>query len=902
MEPLQDLNWRPGRLACERMTGRVLVTSTHPTLSWRLPDVAEGPATAFQVRVATSVSALEGEPDLWDSGWLSGDTPRCRYAGAPLRSRAGAFWTVRVRTRSTTSDWAEPGVFEVGLLERSDWTASWISRPPAPGTPPRAAYLLRCRFLLDGPTTRACAYVSALGTYRLALNGESVGEGLLRPGWTDTRLRVPYERVELGGALRIGENVFAAEIAPGWYAGRISSHVSPDSAVPVPIPEFIAQIEIVTGDGRHITVTSDESWEWAASPILASDLYDGEDWDLRLRDAAWAEIGSALAWEPVERSHGTAGALVGARTGPLRITEQTPVTITARGDKTLLADSGCNDTGYLSLTIRGVPAGRRIEVAYGEILDAAGNLYRDNLRSARCVDTFVTSGAPQETLAPAFSFRGYRFAEIRGLGSENLIAADAMSLGSDLARSGWFSSGARVLEEIYEMMLCSLRANYLEVPTDCPQRDERMGWLADALLFAPVAAYTFDISSFMAKWFDDILDARTPTGRFPDIAPRPSARWPERSFEPGAPGWGDAGILLPWLMFERYGDADVLAQMFPAMLAHLDAVHADNPDGVWRHGRGKDYGDWVPAGPDTSHDLFSTCWLYRSTAVAAEIAGLVGDQQSANRLTARAAQVRNAFHQHFVTADGRVRDPHPTGSPAASRFAPLVAEETQTGYVMALAFDLLEADLAAQAGARLQKLFRASGGQLETGFCGSAFLPAALERAGAADVAYDLLLREQPPSLGFMARQGATSVWERWDGLDAQGRPACPTMNSFNHYAMSSMLSWLVEGVCGLRPVPGVPALREIAFAPTISRRVPSAQFRFDAPAGRVELGWTWAGDRRVTGQLLLPPGMQATVASTLALDGAPGAARRIGKDGVPARDKEILVGPVQREFGWEIA
>lgn len=893
-----EVTWRPERLTCERRGQGALIGTARPRLAWRHPaELGDDVGAAAQVRVVAS-EAGERAREVWDSGWFEIDLPRVRYDGPPLASRQRLAWSVRVRTRAgRTSAWSNAAPFEVGLLERSDWSASWISRPPAVATS-RAAYFLRRQFLVEGTVSAARVYATALGVYRLALNGQPIGDGLLRPGWTDSRRRVQYDAIDLGPCLRDGTNVLAAEVAPGWYAGRIASHAPPESSQAVPVLELLAQIELTLDDGTRITLASDESWEWAPSPILASDLYDGEDWDLRLADPHWAEAGSALDWAPVERSNGTAGMVVAPRCGPVRVIDRGPVAVSFRPDGTALVDSGRNDTGYLAVTVA-ERAGRRVTVAYGEVLDPAGNLYRENLRSARCVDTFLCKGGTEERLAPSYSYRGYRYAEVSGLSApSSLVAAEFVSLGSELERTGWFSSAATVLEEIYEMMVCSLRANYLEAPTDCPQRDERMGWLADALLFAPVAAYTVDISAFMAKWLDDVLDARTPSGSFPDIAPRPSARWPGRSFDPGAPAWADAGVQLPWLLYERYGDDDVLQEMLPAIVTHLDVVHAENPDGIWRNGRGKDYGDWVPAGPDTSHDLFSTCWLYRSTEIAAKVAAVCGDRASADRLARRAKDVRRAFAARYVDAStGRVADPEAQGSLTASRHAPSVAAETQTGYALALAFGLVDGPVATMAGARLAGLVRAASGHLSTGFCGSAFLPAVLERSGHADLAYDLLLGTEPPSLGFMARMGATSVWERWDGLDPAGWPACPSMNSFNHYAMSSMLSWLVEGVCGLRPTPDVPALREIRFEPAVSRKVPSVDFRFEAPSGTVELGWAWSGSDRVLGHLRLPPGMRATIAGAIAIDADQNAAFESRSETVGGIERQV--GPGDHEIVW---
>jgi alpha-L-rhamnosidase len=357
-------------------------------------------------------------------------------------------------------------------------------------------------------------------------------------------------------------------------------------------------------------------------------------------------------------------------------------------------------------------------------------------------------------------------------------------------------------------------------------------------------------------------------------------------------------------MYERYGDRESLEAVSPAMYDWLRLVHEENPDGIWRHGRGNDYGDWVPAGPDTSHDLFSTCWLYRSTVVGAQVAEVVGDHDASAWLAGRAAVVREAFGNHYVDRQtGRIRDPEVTAADQEAESAERsLAPETQAGYVLALVFDLLDPGLAATAGRHLADMVVRAGRRLQTGFCGSAYLLSALEQAGRAGLAYDLLLRREPPSLGFMVDMGATSVWERWNGLDAAGWPACPTMNSFNHYAMSSMLSWLMEGVCGLRPVPGVPALGRIRFAPAISRRLSRAAFSFEAPAGRLELAWAWDGDARVVGQVRVPTGMTCSIAGTVCVDDderAAAGSHPPHSSNVPGPER--LVGAGDHEVVWRL-
>lgn len=870
-----QVKWRPCGLRCDGKINPVGVPGAIPRLRWRLPEAAgDDRQSAYQVIVASSAARLGDAVDVWDSGWVSSGELSHPYGGRPTLSRERLWWAVRVQTTSgEVSGWSEAAWWEAGLLRRSDWRASWIRAPHNElAATERCGHLIRRIFSLEAAAVRARAYISALGAYELWINGEVFGDEFLRPGWTDYNRRLQYQVVDVTEQLRVGGNVIGAVLAPGWFGGRISSYpaATREHHRDVRPSQLLLQLEVQDADGMQTTVLTDEAWQSCASAILSSDLYDGEVWDRRLVRAGWAG-GQAYdpgAWEPVELSTGTAAPLVSGRGPSLRAIDVQPALVHWRADGSALVDSGRNDTGYLRLKVQAA-RGQRVDVIYGEILDPNGNLYRENLRGARCTDSFICAGEGEEDLAPSFSCRGYRYAEVRGLSDrKGLLGAEAVTIGSEMERVGWFHCSEQLLEQTYEMIVCSLRANYVEVPTDCPQRDERLGWMADALLFAPVAAYTYDISSFMSKWFDDVLDARSPAGGFSDIAPRPSARWHGRT-PVGSPAWADAGVLLPWLIYERYGDREVLERMFPAMCSWLGLVHRANPDGIWHNERGADYGDWVPVGPDTSHDLFSTCWLYRSTVVACQIAELLGDSAVAGWLGDRAKIVREAFASRFVEASsGRVIDPEPSGSSAAARrFAPVLADETQTGYVMALSHGLLEGKLAEKAGRHLRDLVVGAGGRLQTGFAGSAFLPSALERAGFPGLAYDLFLQTDPPSLGFMVKSGSTSVWERWDGIGPDGWPACPVMNSFNHYAMGSMTSWLVEGVCGLRPTAGVPALKSFRFAPALSRRVHDSAFELRSPFGDIAVHWSWDGHDRAVGAVKVPPGAICSIARIVSVD-----------------------------------
>jgi alpha-L-rhamnosidase len=758
---------------------------------------------------------------------------------------------------------------------------------------------------------RVLARASALGVYELSLNGNGVSDALLRPGWTDYHHRLQYQEIDVTGLVVPGRNVLGALVGPGWYAGRIAGEGGIYQREVV--PELLVELNVERDNGQtEVLAATDETWEWMPSAILASDLYDGEVADLRLARAGWntpsaPDLGR---WEGVELASGTSAALVPELGPPIRELERREVAGVAwLQDGTAVVDGGRNETGFLRLRVT-VPAGTRIAVAYGELLDVDGRVYRANLRSARCIDEFMCAGGTGEELSPSFSIRGFRYAEIRGLpGPDTLTSVERVVVGSDLRRTGHFSCSEPLLDAISENVLTSQRSNFVEVPTDCPQRDERLGWMADALLFAPLAAFQYDIARFMSKWLEDVLDARTPGGCFADIAPRPSGRAAFRNRE-GAPGWADAGVLLPWLLYQRYNDRTVLKRMFPAIMTWLRRVHRANPSGLWTIGRGRDFGDWLPAGPDTSHTLFSTCWLYRSTNVAAAVAALLGATEEERWCRDRADVVRAAFADTYLDeATGRIRDEVPDTSALAQLvFGATAAAETQTGYVLPLVFGLVEGEVANRCAGRLVDLVERAGNRLETGFIGSAFLLEALERSGHSLLALDLLLCDEFPSLGYMVRRGSTSIWERWDGLKPGFGPACPTANSYNHFGLGSMFSWAITGLCGLRPSELEPGFARFGFAPVASSRLQWAKFAFESPSGALEVGWSWSSDSEVCGEVLVPKGARCALACEIDVDGGravaadvAGALSDLGERSWPNQTAWQLVDPGRHEVRWQL-
>jgi alpha-L-rhamnosidase len=848
----------PRGLRCAHLSNPLGVAPDRVRFSWLLEkDVRV--QTAYQLQLFHHRPGASAEETLsWDSGRVpSAESAGVAHTGPPLIRGDRYAWRVRVwhdtgHDKGKVSGWSDPAWFEVELDPAEGWRARWIRAGRAPGsaTPPArpgppdpvamalspAPYLRRA-FTLDEPAVSARLYVTALGLYEARLNGHRVGDAYLTPGWTDYARRIPYQTYDVTSMLAPGENILGAIIADGWYAGFVGFDAKRAGAHYGTTPELLAQLVITFADGTERCVVTDEHWRSAAAAITHADLLMGSREDLRLEPRGWDAPGFDAAGWPAVRCRDRDSVPIVADPGPpIRVTEEiSPVSIGRDAAGRQIVDFGQNLPGWVRLRVEG-PAGTTIRVRHAEVLDADGGLYTENLRTARQTDEFVLAGGPA-VLEPRFTQHGFRYAEVTGHPGD-LAPADVIArvVHSDTPVTGTFESSAPWLDTLYRNIDWGQRGNFTSVPTDCPQRDERMGWLGDAQIFARTACYNRDVAAFFAKWLDDVADAQLESGAFTEVAPRLTRH------DVGAPAWADAGVIVPWTMWKMYGDTGPVDRRFGAMTRWMDFVERANADYLRSRELGTNFNDWLAPGDDlTPPELLATAYWAHDATLMAEMASALGRDDEAKGYRALREKIGAAFTESFVTEDGRI------------------TSGTQTAYVLGLHMGLIRPELQSAAAEHLVAAIRAADWHLTTGFVGVGYLLPALSSAGHLDVAYRLLAQESPPSWRYMADQGATTLWERWDGWTPERGFQSPSMNSFNHYSLGSFGEWLYRFVLGIDQQPGTAGFGTLRLRPHPGGPLSWARGTYLSARGRVRAGWKRSGDQ-FTYRVELPPNVTATV------------------------------------------
>jgi alpha-L-rhamnosidase len=833
---------RPVHLRCEQREDVPCIDTPAPRLSWSLEGGKR--QTAYRLLVG------ETEPgSLWDSGRVpSADTLDVPYAGRKLPPAAELVWQVQVwDEQGEASSPSEPARFRTGP---DAWRAQWIGRDhvhdptmlaPADDDAPDkllrrllACPVLRRPFTLAGSIRRATLYATARGVLELELNGARVGDARLAPGWTDYRVRLEYAAHDVTAMLRQGENVLGAILGPGWYAGfvgmnplRPGNHYGRD-------PALLCELHLEREDGSVEVIASDAAWRATTGPIDYSDMLVGERYDARRELGAWSEPGyRESGWTPVTTTPRDSVQLVPERAQPIRVTEDLqPVAITERAPGVHVFDLGQNLVGHVRLVVEG-ERGTEIRMRFAEMLEVDGSLHVANLRTARAEDTYVLRGDGREVYEPRFTFHGFRYVEVTGLPGEP--APETITgrvVHSDTPRSGGFECSDAMVNRLWHNINWGQRGNFLSVPTDCPQRDERLGWLADAQVFLPTAALNMDVSAFVTKWGDDVLDAQSPEGAYPDVAPRLVL---DRD---GAPAWADAGVIVPWIAWQRYGDLRLVERHWDAMERYMAYLQRHNPDLLWTSRRGNDYGDWLAVGEDTPRGVLATAyWAYDAKLMAA-MARALGRADRAEHYERLRAGIVAAFNREYVGDDAYVEG------------------DTQTAYLVALHMDLLPHGLRARAAERLVENLERHDFHLTTGFVGVGLLCPTLSAMGYSDVAHRLLRNETFPSWGYSIRHGATTIWERWDGWTDTDGFQTPNMNSFNHYSLGSVGQWLYEHVGGIRAA--APGYQRVLIAPEPGK-LEWARVTYQSVRGRITSAWRRGRDGFQL-EVEIPPNVTATV------------------------------------------
>ncbi|MBD2868543.1 alpha-L-rhamnosidase [Paenibacillus arenilitoris] len=824
------------------------IDSLRPRLFWRLESDERGVRqTAYQVVVASSREKLDrGDADMWDSGkTVSGESIQIVYAGSALRSEGEYFWKVRVwDSRDEVSPWSETAYWTMGILSRGEWQAKWIGRRPNPGLAMQPSPYMRKSFAVKPNVRRAVVYATALGLFKLRVNGSAVGH-LFAPGWTDYDKRVQVHAYDVTDQIKQGENAIAVILGDGWYAGTVGFL---GKRVYGERPFFLMQASIEYEDGSRELVVSDGSWRAAEGPIRYSDMIEGETYDARLELTGWDQPGyDDSGWESPDVRSGYNGLLVAAAEPPIRITETVkPVAVRKTEAGTYIFDMGQNMVGWTEVTVRG-EAGTRITLSHAEMLNPDGSLYLDNLRAAVQQDHYVLKGGGEERYEPHFTFHGFRYVELIGYpGEADLTTIAGKVIHSDTPAAGRLETNDPMVNQLYSNIVWGQRGNFLSVPTDCPQRDERLGWTGDAQIFARTASYNRDVSRFFTKYMRDIADAQQPSGAFTDVAP--DAGWIRHKmwntrlnwFAPDNAGWGDAGVIIPWTLYLMYGDKRILEEHYDAMSRWVDYLK-DNGSDLIRPDYAN-YGDWLSIGADTPNEVLATAYFAYSTKLLAAIAGVLGKTEDHSRYAALFGQIAEAFRREFVSGDGFVRG------------------DTQTVYVLALQFGLLTEELKPKATRRLTENIRARGNRLSTGFLGVGYLLPALTDSGEQDIAYELLTQEAFPSWMYSIKHGATTIWERWDGWTEENGFQTPSMNSFNHYSLGSVGEWMFRYMAGIEADPAEPGFRHAIIRPRPGGRLNRVKAGYESLYGTISVEWSLEAGSRLTLEVEVPANAGATV------------------------------------------
>ena len=814
-----------------------------PRISWQ--------ATAEPGFVQTG---YELEFDRADGTWSTGrveshEQVLVAWPVAPLASRERVGVRVRVYgDDGVASAFSETGYVEAGLLEPGDWVAkavgpAWDEDPDTDRRPP----LVRREFTVTGPVRRARLYVSAHGVHETEINGVRVGDDILSPGWTVYGERLRYYTHDVTDLLTTGQNAVGAWLGDGWYRGRMGFNGGYRNLYGADV-SLIAQLEVEYDDGRVDTVATDESWTASFGPILESGLYDGETYDARAEQPGWSSAAfDAAGWTPVAIAERDPSTLVAPEGPPVRCTEElAPVAVTRSASGAYILDFGQNLVGRLSLVVDG-PAGATITLRHAEVLQD-GELYTRPLRLAASTDTLVLDGCGERRWEPRFTIHGFRFAEVSGWPGE--LAAGAVVAKvyhSDLERTGWFESSDPLVNRLHENVRWSMRGNFVDIPTDCPQRDERLGWTGDLQVFAPTAAFLYDVSGMLGSWLKDVAVEQLPDGTVPWYVPVIPGGDSWTPIDPGAV-WGDVAVLTPWTLYERFGDTGILEQQYESAKAWVDlADRLAGDDHLWNEG--KQLGDWLdPAAPPedpaaalTDRYLVATAYFAWSTRRLAETARVIGRDADAAHYEALAAAVREAFIAEYFEESGKM------------------TSDAQTAYALAIQFGLIPDDTerATVARARVGELVHAAGNRIATGFAGTPVISDALTTAGTVEIAYDLLLERECPSWLYTVLQGGTTIWERWDSQRPDGSINPGEMTSFNHYALGAVADWMHRVVAGISPASA--GYREILVRPQPGGGLTSASARHLTPYGELSIAWVLDAEG-LTVDLVVPTGSTARV------------------------------------------
>ncbi|KAH8819234.1 glycoside hydrolase family 78 protein [Xylogone sp. PMI_703] len=813
-----------------------------PRLSWRFSgDASDWLQESYDLEVKR-----QGKTDLFHVE--SQNSVLVPWPGDALSPREAATLRVRVygRGQKTPTEWSPWATVEVALLQNDDWTAQMVTSSEKLKTEQGGLRPLCFRKIFEATDRIVSArlYITSHGLYEAYVNGLRVGDHALAPGWTSYPHRLPYQTYDITAQLQKGENVLAVEVGEGWYAGRLGWGAGRRFVYGDELG-VLAQLEIIYETGELQRINSDDSWKWNTSAILSSEIYDGEIFDARREIQGWNDMGfDESAWKSVVCTQFPTAKLFSPDAPPIRTTQEVKVVdiITSPKGKTIL-DFGQNLVGVVQIHSLLGATEQRITLVHAEVLED-GEVATRPLRNAKATDTVILSSDVLTNWAPKFTFHGFRYVEINGwVGTLNKDNFTARVMHSDMKRRGWFSCSDDLVNKLHENTVWSMRGNFLSVPTDCPQRDERLGWTGDAQVFAPSATFLYDSIGVLSNWLEDVsVEQLAKEDGIPGLVVPDVIRW---SYPiPPQTVWHDVAVITPWDLYTSSADAELLRRQYNSMKAWWKAIPRGS-DGLWDVNTWQ-HGDWLdptappdaPANGKTDGILVADTYLVHISKILSKVCSKIGDDAEAKHFASESERLTIEFQKKWITPRG------------------LLVNNTQTAVSLAVRFGLYPAHQLSVAAASLSRLVKGSKFRIATGFAGTPVICHALTATKQSNLAYRMLLERHCPSWLYPVTMGATTIWERWDSMLPDGRVNPGEMTSFNHYALGSVVDWLHTTVGGISSDDG---WRTVLVQPVPGGGLKHAEAAFDGPYGRVECKWVVVGDMlRVT--VVIPPNSTAVV------------------------------------------
>ncbi|UMB54125.1 glycoside hydrolase family 78 protein [Lutibacter sp. A64] len=836
----------------EGFTNPIGFYDSEPTFSWELPVLENNKSqSAYQIVVASSLDLLSNNADLWDSKkQKSEQSTWIKYEGKSLQSRQKVYWKVKYWNQDgQASTWSAINTFELGLLNNSDWKAQWIGldtkKEKLMGSQDNLIHrpqYLRKGFELSNDVTSARLYITAKGVFDVKINGKDVSDDVMPPGYTPYKERIETITYDVTNLIKSGQNAIGVELAAGWHSGRLGWMKSYWSDTET--PKIICQLELTMKDGSKKVIVTDAGWKGTTNgPIRLSEIYDGETYDANLEMPKWTTTNfSDKNWKavnvfPVEDK---------IRLEPKRHTTvkgkiELPTKEVIEKDGAVIFDLQQNMVGVPVLKVP-MKKGETLKIRFAEMLSPDGSFYTDNYRTAQSTNYYTASKDGVIEWSPKFTFHGFRYVELSGYNTAVKPTKDwvtGLVQYSDFEENGTFTSSSAKLNQLQSNIVWGLRGNFFDIPTDCPQRDERMGWTADAQVFGPTSMFNADVYGFWASWLQSVRESQYDNGGIPWVVP--DVLYNNKV----SAGWGDACTIIPWKIYYRTGDTRILEENYEMMKGWV-AYHKSVSKGYISSMGG--FADWLQPLPangnnkgDTSHSLIGTAFFAHSAKLTAQAAKVLGKTEEYNKYTKLYKSIAKAFDAAFFNENGKIKG----------------VAETQTSYLMALAFDLLPESKQKNAQTNLLRKLSDADNHLRTGFLGTPLLSEVLDETGGIDLMYKLLFNETYPSWFYSINQGATTIWERWNSYSKEEGFNSQKMNSLNHYAYGAIGEWMYERIAGIAPLEA--GYKVIEIAPQARQPLTSASASLNTPYGKVSSSWEIKNNEFQL-NIVIPPNTSAKV------------------------------------------